>query len=149
VLGAAFEERAGHQPVGHRGRDARQEHHARVVVEPGGDLRVRAVGQRPVRGIRLPRLVGQLGLEPGIRAARPFPGFGLDQAHVLEDAVDRGDGRRALHAFPEHAVDAARPAVPAPGEQAFAHLHDQGAHLAAGAVVHAAGLARTRQQGEF
>ncbi len=146
VLGAAFEERAGHELAGHRARGARQEHHARMVVEPGDDLRVRAVGQRPVREVRLPRLVGQLGLEPDVRAARPFPGLGLDQTHVLEDAVDRGDGRGAAHPLREHAVDAARPAVPAPGEQAFAHLRDQGAHLAAGAVVHAARPARTRQQ---
>ena len=53
VLGAAFEERARHQLAGHRARDARRGRHARVVVEPGGGLRVRAVGQRPVREIRL------------------------------------------------------------------------------------------------
>lgn len=52
----------------------------------------------------------------------------------------------APHPLREHAVDAAGPVVPASGEQAFAHLHDQGAHLVAGAVVHAARPARTRQQ---
>ncbi|WP_242500963.1 hypothetical protein [Bifidobacterium pseudolongum] len=31
--------------------------------------------------------------------------------------MDRGDGRRAPHAFPAHAVDAARPALPAPASR--------------------------------
>nr|WP_257467476.1 hypothetical protein [Bifidobacterium pseudolongum] len=43
-------------------------------------------------------------------------------------------------------TDGARPAVPALIAQAFAHLHNQGAHLVAGGVVHAARPARTRQQ---
>ncbi len=71
VSPAAFEERGRHELAGHRAGDAREQHHARMVVEPGENLRVRAAGQRPVREVRLPGLVGQFGLEPDVRAARP------------------------------------------------------------------------------
>lgn len=59
--------------------------------------------------------------------------------------MDRGDGRAWAIRLHKYAVDAVRLAVPASGEQAFAHLRDQGVRLVAGAVVHAARPAGTRQ----
>lgn len=61
--GAEGRDDSGTADVAVRG-DAQQV--AGVVIQPGQDLGVRPAGQRIVREVRLPALVGQLGREPQV-----------------------------------------------------------------------------------
>ncbi|MEZ5217700.1 MAG: hypothetical protein R2715_14220, partial [Ilumatobacteraceae bacterium] len=62
---------------------------AGVVVEPGDDLDVDAVGESPVGEVRLPGLVRLFGLEADVGGARLLAWFWCDQFGVAQDAVDR------------------------------------------------------------
>ncbi len=63
-------------------------------------LGVAAVGEMPVRGVGLPELVGQLGLEADERRARSPLRLRRDEPVALQDAPDRGHrgGTAALQA---------------------------------------------------
>ena len=53
----------GHDPSGHSVVDAEVGEESGVVIEPGDDLGLAAIGQAPVREVGLPHLVGLCGLE--------------------------------------------------------------------------------------
>jgi hypothetical protein len=62
-----------------------------VVIEPGQDLGAGSVCQRVVGEVRLPALVGQLGLKPQVGRLRPLAWLGGDQPCAGQIAAD---GRR-------------------------------------------------------
>lgn len=63
---------------------------AGVVVEPGEDLDVGAIGEAVVGEVGLPGFIGLIGLEPDVGRARLLLWFGHDQLCAANDAVDRG-----------------------------------------------------------
>jgi len=65
------------------------EEQARVVVDDIEDLDVGPVGQAPVGRVGLSQLVGQRGLEPDERRARPRVGLGRDRV-MAPEAARRG-----------------------------------------------------------
>ena len=80
----------GHDVLaGDRGVGGQAQGVAGVVIEPGQDLGVGAVGQGPVGEVGLPALVGQVGLEAQVAAFRAFAGFGGDQPFAGQDPPDR------------------------------------------------------------
>jgi hypothetical protein len=67
-----------------------------VVVEPGEDFAVGAVGELPVGEVGLPGLVRLLGLEADVGGLRLFARFGGDQVGSADDAVDRRSRHRQV-----------------------------------------------------
>ena len=117
VPGARLAERLLDGLHGDRRVRARVQEEPGVVVEPGDDERVRAVRDRPVGEVRLPRLVGQRGLEPRVRGPGPLPRLGAHQARLLEDAMDRGVRRRPDALALQPGGDGLRPRVQTGGVQ--------------------------------
>ena len=66
---------------------------AGVVVEPGEDLGVGAVGESVVGEVGLPGLVGLFGLEPDVAGSGLLGGFGGDEPGPADDPVDRALAR--------------------------------------------------------
>jgi hypothetical protein len=60
-----------------------------MVVEPGQDLAVGAVGDRVVGEVGLPHLVGLVGLEPRTRRPGSFRRLGCDQPGLDQLTADR------------------------------------------------------------
>ena len=97
----------------------------RVVVEPGQDLGVRLVGERVVREVGLPALVGHVCLEPDAGRFRPLGRAGGDEPGPAEVAAD-GRGRRLeLVVVLQVPGDGLRPGVQALPGQFFAQPDDQ------------------------
>jgi hypothetical protein len=89
-----------------------------MVVDEVQHLDVAAVGQRPVGGVGLPALVGQLGAETYIGAPGPFLGLGDDKTSPGQhppDARHRRDQLAGAAFTPGHQVvlDSVRPGVQA------------------------------------
>lgn len=146
VHGARLAERFLDRVHGDRRERMRVQEEAGVVVEPGDDQCVRAVGDRPVREVRLPRLVRQHGLEPRVAGFRPLLRLGTDQSGVREDPVDRGvGGRRGALAF-QACGDGLRAGVQSPGRQFAADRDDPFREPPVGLVRDPARAAGTRQQ---
>ncbi len=80
---------AGHGPVGGDRQGV-----TGVVVEPGQDLDLGAVGEGPVGEVGLPALVGQVGFEVEVGGLWPFLRLGLDEAGAFQSAPDRRCGDR-------------------------------------------------------
>ena len=66
---------------------------AGVVVEPGQDLDVGAVGEAVVGEVGLPGLVGLFGLEADVGRLRLLLRFGGDETVAADDPVDRSLAR--------------------------------------------------------
>ena len=98
---------------------------AGVVVEPGDDLGVGAVGEAPVGEVGLPGFVGELGLEADVGRAGSLLGFGCDEPGGEEVAADRGDGHGELVVGREVPRDRVGPGVEALAGELFAQVHDQ------------------------
>ena len=62
---------------------------AGVVVEPGEDFDVGAIGEAVVGEVGLPGFVGLLGGEADVGGLRFLLGFGDDEAGAADDPVDR------------------------------------------------------------
>ena len=94
MFGHARPERGQHDGAGDLGVGADVQGVARVVIEPGDDLRVGAVGQADVGEVGLPALVRLLGLEADVRALRLLL-RGRDHPAVPgQDPRDRRPGHR-------------------------------------------------------
>lgn len=83
-LGIPVDEPGGSEAVHHvgglhRGERRGDEQEAGVVVQADKDLDITAVGELPVRGVGLPELAGQLGLEANEGGARPLVRLRRDQ----------------------------------------------------------------------
>ena len=90
---------------------------AGVIVEPGQDLGVGAVGEGVVGEVGLPALVGHLGLEPDVRRPRPLGRVGSHQAEAGQAAADRGRRHGDLVVLAQVPGDRVRPGVQAlPGQ---------------------------------
>jgi len=100
------------------------EQQAGVVIHEIEDLDVAPVGQAPVGRVGLPQLVGQGGLEPDERRARPLVRLGRDQVVTPEDAPDRRR-RRGVGEPPGEVVgDRRRATVVAGRRELGAQLND-------------------------
>jgi hypothetical protein len=64
---------------------------AGVVIKPVDDLHAGTVGELPVGEVRLPALVGLVGLESPIGAFGPLLGFRRDQPGGDENTADGGE----------------------------------------------------------
>ena len=149
VRGARLAERRLDRSHGHRGERMRVQEEAGVVVEPGDDERVRAVADRPVGEVRLPRLVRQCGLEPCIRRLRPLARLGFDQARVFEYPVDRGVRRRFDALALQPGGDGLRARVQTPGLQLTADRDDPFGQTLVGPVRDPVRAPGTRQKTGF
>ena len=98
---------------------------ARVVVEPGDDLAVRACGEAVVGEVGLPALVGLLGGEADVGRAGALAGVGLDVSLAGQDAVDRGAGHDQVVVVVQVPGDGVRAGIQAPGRQVLAQLDDE------------------------
>ena len=78
VLVCGFSEGVGGDGAGYAPVGGDRQGVAGMVVEPGDDLGCGPVGEAPVREVRLPALVGQVGLEPDIGRLRALLRVGLD-----------------------------------------------------------------------
>jgi len=130
-------ERGHHVIAGDPAAGRAPEQEAGVVVEPGHDLDLGAIGELPVGEVGLPDLVGRRGLEPDPGAAWTLPWFGHDEPGGMEDAPD-GRGRRDGQAVPLEVpgdgggtrVETSRDKLPAQGGDPVAD--DAGGSLRAG-----------------
>ena len=102
---------------------------AGVIVEPRADLDLAAVGEAPVGHVRLPDLVGRVGLEAVPGTAGALAWLGRDEARGHEDASD-GRGRGGVEPFPlevpgerhRPGIEALRGELGAPGDDPLPHL---------------------------
>lgn len=95
-----------------------------MVVEPVEDFGVGAVGQGPVREVRLPAFVGLFGGESGVGAFGAFAWLWGDQAVVVQDGPDRGGGGHGQALSGEVGLEGDRAGVEALGGEFFAEVHD-------------------------
>ncbi len=84
---AASAERFQHDRAGDRLVRRDPEGIPGVVIQPGQDLGITSVGQRPVREAGLPALVGLAGLEPQAGGLRPFARSGTAGRFSVMTAV--------------------------------------------------------------
>lgn len=104
-----------------------------MIVEPGQDLHVAAVGQRPVGEVRLPGLVGLFGGEPAQGRAGAFAWFGVDQAGGGDDPPDGRDRRGWVDALGGQVPgDGGRPGVQPVGDQFLSQFEDPGLYRLGG-----------------
>ena len=105
VVAAAPRWKVSHDVGGFGGHERPgRDQQAGVVVDDVEDLHVGAVGERPVGGVGLPALVGQLGLEPPPRALGPLVGLGGDEPPAGQHPPDRRDRRHRPAAAPVASV---------------------------------------------
>ena len=121
-------ERGDHVVASDPPEDGAAEQVAGVIVEPGADLDLTAVGQAPVGEVRLPDLVGRRSLEPDPGAARALARLGHDESGGVQDAPDgRGRWDRQVLA-PEVPGDRGGACVEAPGGELDPQRDDPVAH---------------------
>jgi hypothetical protein len=98
---------------------------AGVVVEPGEDLDVGAVGEAVVGVVGLPGLVGLFGLEADVGGLRLLLRCGGDGVRGAQGPVDRRSGDGELVVVLEVPGDGVRACVEAGGGQGAAELEDR------------------------
>lgn len=96
-----------------------------MVVEPGEDFVVGAVGEAVVGDVCLPGFVGLFGLEADVGGFRFFLWFGCDQVGAADDPVDRGSRPGDLVMVLEVPVDGVGAGVEAFCDEAVAEFEDQ------------------------
>jgi hypothetical protein len=104
---------------------------AGVVIEPGQDLGVRAVGERVVGEVGLPALVRHVCLEPDVGRLRPLGRAGGDQSGPAQVPADGRSRHVELVVVLQVPGDGLRPGVQALPGQFLAQPDDQVGRLVA------------------
>lgn len=99
---------------------------AGVVVEPGEDFDVGAVGEAVVGEVGLPGFVGLFGLEADVGGLRFLLWFGGDEFGAANDPVDRRSGDGGLVVVLEVPGDGVGAGVESVGGELSAEREDQG-----------------------
>jgi hypothetical protein len=101
-----------------------------VVVDPGDDLALAAVGQEQAGShVHLPQLHRRRALPAAVLVTAPAPRHRLDQVMADQDPVDRGAGDARVTAAFQLEDQAARPPAAVRGAQVADHCLDLGAYL--------------------
>lgn len=98
---------------------------AGVVVEPGEDFGVGAVGEAVVGDVCLPGFVGLVGLEADVGGFRFFVRCGLDEVVATQDPVDRGPRQCDAVVVFEVPADCVGAGIEALGGELAAKLDDE------------------------
>ncbi len=118
-------EGVAHDQAGDPGVRRHRQGVAGVVVQPGQDLGVTAVGEPVVREVGLPGLIRQLGLEADVGRAGTLVRLGHHQAAASEVAADRGPRHRPPMMVSEVPGDRVRAGVQSLLGQFLAQPDDQ------------------------
>ncbi len=98
---------------------------AGVVIEPGEDLGVAAIGEGPLGEVGLPGFVGLLGLEADVGRLGSLRRGRCDQVGAADGAVDRGSRHRYPVVVLEVPADRVRARVESLGDKFAAEFEDQ------------------------
>ena len=98
---------------------------AGVIVEPGQDLDVGAVGEAVVGEVGLPGLVRLVGFEADVGGAGPLLGLRGDQPGAVQGAVDRGSVTPGAGGGARGASGSCPSRRPGPGRRGVGGADDQ------------------------